>query len=88
MTADDPSRPNIVTFTPSCPVTAAGVLEQMYCDVTDLWDNGDDFADQLIAIAEPHAKRLDELLAAAWDTFVAETSLRFEYVEPEPGVDP
>lgn len=71
----------MTTYTAPCPFSADSVLEQMYLDICDQFDNGDEIADRMEAKAAPHKARLTELLEALWATFVAEAGLTEEHEE-------
>lgn len=74
----------LVTWRASNPLEADGVLDCMHTMICDEFDDADDLADRMHALATAKRDRLDELLSAAWAQFVDEAGLTEEHESEEP----
>lgn len=66
------------TYCPILPYNGAALIEQMGEHIAGEFENGEEFADLLCDRATAKEARLDELLLAAWATFVDEAGLTEE----------
>jgi hypothetical protein len=73
----------VIKYTPACPFDVDAGMDQIHTSICDEFEEGDTFAEDACRIVDAHRDRLNELLRQAWDTFVAETGVGFEYVQSE-----
>ena len=71
-------------WSPSPPMGSDALLDAMHSEICDEFDDvGDDIAEEMFAKGKAKADRLDELIAAAWATFVAEAGMTREIYQSE-----
>lgn len=78
-----PTAPTLTSWSPRLPFNADAMFDVLSDDLADEFENADEFIEDIMAAAEAKKARLDELLAAAWATFVAEADLTRDIVQSE-----